>query len=322
MRRTFIPVLLLTLAGLAIGRLYLEYIQFETGPHFGLSAILAGTADRPWVFRQLAPALIRAGMAITGAPAVAVAAWLVYASCVGWVLALWWWARAVFSPAGALAAALIAPWPLGVLFVSGGYVYDLLNLALITLALALLARGKWNAYLALFPVAMLCKETAALLIPVYALQAPGRLAPRRFWLGLAWQIAAAAAIKAWLAAIYAHNRGGMFEMHWGEHLQFLWDFPQLSILGLIVFGLAVAVALLRWREQPAILQDAGLIIPAMFAAYWLLGFPGEARAVMEAYPPLFLLAFQTVWKVGALGTVSRIRALCAAWASRRRLITR
>lgn len=303
MRRQIISVSLITLAGLAMARLYLEYNRFGLGTWFDLPAMLAGTANRPWVYRQLAPLVIRAGMALTGAAPATVATWLMYVSCVGWLLALWWWARAVLSERAALAAALIAPWPVALLFVTGGYIYDLPTLALSTASLALLAHRRWRAYLILFPAAMLCKETAALLIGVYALHARTRLEPRRFGLGLAAQIAAAVLIKAGLAAIYSHNPGALFEIHWQEHLQFLYDFPSVTILALVVYGLAVAAALVRWKDQPAILQDAGLMIPAMFAAYWLLGFPGEGRAVLEAYPPLFLLAFQTVWKVGARPTI-------------------
>lgn len=324
MRRT-----LLTLAGLALGRIYLQFIAWDPYPRTGLVEMVAGTANRPFVTRVLAPRAIHLVSAFMGWPLETSATVLVYVSLIAWLLALAWLADALLPPAAARAAPLVAAGPVCLLFVSGGYTYDLPTLALLTLALGLLARGKWGSYLALFPIIALCRETAILLVPVYWLWRRRRRSPNihtgilpNFHQGLTLQLVAFLLIRGGLAWLYRGNGGSTFEIHWAEHLAYLITYPVPNILALAIYSGALILALYRWRAQPVFLQDAAIIIPAIFFAYWLVGFPGEIRVMLEAYPVLFLLAYWSVWARFVEPTVSRIRSLCAAWAGRRRLITR
>ena len=299
--------------GLALSALWLNFARFDLGPRNGLAALVAGTAERPFVERQLAPLLVRSLIAIPGVEIPQAARLLVAMSCVGWLWALRWLAQ-LGTPGSAMVATVLAVGPVGLLFLSGGYVYDPLTLALFTLALALLAREHWLAYCVLFPLLVLSKETAILLVPVYALWAWDRALDREWIIGLWYQVMVFVFIKAMLAIAFAGNPGSTVEFHPLEQAAFLQDYPLPNVLALSVYGAGLAAALWRWRWQPPFLRAAAMLLPLMFAAYWVTGYPGEIRVFLEAYPVLYLLVWHTVWTRAALPTVATI----ARWIEGRR----
>jgi len=306
---------ILAVLGIALGVLWLHYSGFN-GPREGIEAMIAGMAERPFVYRQLAALLVRSIIAITGGGILAASVELVLLSFVGWLWALRWLAASV-TPGSAMVATVLAVGPVGLLFVSGGYLYDPLTLALFTFALALLARRHWAAFCVLFPWLVLCRETSALLTLVYAVWAWPRVSRRRFAADLAYQLIVFAAVKLWLAVRFAGNPGATVEFHPAEQVAFLLAYPLPNVLALSVYGAGLAAALWRWNDQSAFLRAAAVILPAMFGAYWLLGFPGELRIFLEAYPVLFLLVWHTVWSRAALPTVATL----ARWRERRRQVS-
>ena len=193
-------------------------------------------------------------------------------------------------------ATVLAAGPVGLLFVAGGYIYDPPTLALFTVCLALMAAERWRLYAVVFVLMCFCRETAIILPAVYLLWRGWR-----HWPGLLFQLAAFAAVRAVVTVAYAGNPGELFETHWLEHVQFLCKFPLPNILALTIYGAAVAVALRKWASQPPFMKAAGLVVPAIFAAYWLVGFPGEIRVCLEAYPVLMLLAWH-----GVAGPLKRV----------------
>jgi len=100
-----------------------------------------------------------------------------------------------------------------------------------------------------------------------------------------------------LTTIYAHNPGADYQLHWLDHLWYLWLAPKPNILALGLYGGALAAGLWHWREQPAFLRAAAIIIPIVFGVYWVLGYPGEIRVCLEAYPVLYLLTWNTTARV-------------------------
>lgn len=278
--------LLLTLAGLALaglafgladGRLYND-----------TAALVDGSGGRPFIYRQFAPLLIRGLMGL-GAPIWAATAATVTAGAIGVVWALYSLASAVFPPARARRLAVAAP--LFMLpFVAGLFVYDLPSLALFTLGLALLARGRWAAFALLFPVAVYSRETAFLLLGVLALHGRGRLPGPRLAAGLGLLAAAGLAVKIALGLAYAHNPGAPFETHWLAHYAYIKHMPGPSLTALGALAVLIMAALRRWAQLPPFLQAAAVLIPAGLGLYLLFGFPSELRAIGEAFPALYLLA--------------------------------
>lgn len=292
--------------GLALARLCLVNVDSRW---FATAELVAGTYGKPYVFRQLAPLAVRTVMALTGLAVQPAAGWVLRVACVGWLAALWYLARAVVGERAAIAALLVAP-ALIAPFVVGMYVYDVPSLALFTLGLAWLVRGRWLPYLALFPVAILCQEVAAFLVPVFVLQAKAHLARRPFYGALAWQLGTLALIKVSLALRYAANEGTAAESHLAAHYHYLVQFPEPHVGVLLVLAALVGLVLvlLRWRAVPAAFVPALLLIPIFFFAYIGLGYPGEVRAIIGVYPVLVVLLVHIAADFG-----SRLVAALARW---------
>lgn len=292
MRRA-LELTLLAVLGLALSALWLHYARIEIGPPWGIAGLVSGNAPRPFVYRQLSALLVRLLM-LSGLSLYPAAKLLVVLCMIGWLWALRWLAQAV-TPESAMLATVCACGPVGLLFVSGGYVYDVVTLCLFTLALGLLAHRRWWAYLVLFPALVLCRETAVVLSVVYALWAWPRVERRAFWGSLAWQVVVFIGLKSALDFIYRGNSGALLETYWLGQLWWVLQYPQPNELALMVYGGALAAGLWRWRDQHPFMRSAAIIIPAIFAAYWVFGFPGEIRQCLEGYTALYLLTWHTVW---------------------------
>lgn len=288
MRRVLETVALIAL-GLALARLAL--LVADNRYYAWTPGLLEGWAPRPQVYRQLAPAILRAIMAATGQPWEWAGLQLLRASCIAWLFALRALAESISPrPGFATRAALLAP--LFILpFTVGLYVYDWPSLALFTVCLWRLGRADWRGFTALFPLAVLAHDTGLVLIAVFVVRA-WPITPRRQLAGLvALQLAAALAIKILLAARYAGNPGGLFQTNWIMHYLYLKHYAAGYIVALAGLAGLLLAALQVWRSIPPMLQAAAVTIPAFFAAYFLVGFPLELRAVIEVYPALYLLAF-------------------------------
>lgn len=296
---------ILALLGVALTTLWLHYAQIDYGWPWGIAGLVAGTAPKPFVYRQLSALLVRLVMALSGFSIYPAATVLVALCFIGWLWALRWLAQLV-TPNSAMVATVLAVGPVGLLFVSGGYVYDVVTLCLFTLALGLMAHRRWLAYLALFPALVLCRETSAVLIVVYVLWAWPRVERPTFWRALGWQVMVFVALKTALAYIYRDNSGALAETYWVDQIAWVLTYPQPNELALLVYGGALAAGLWRWRDQHPFTRAAAIIIPAIFAAYWVFGFPGEIRQCLEGYTALYLLTWHTVWTRLGRPTVATI----------------
>lgn len=302
-----VKLTLLALAGLVIGYIWLTHSGMFS-PASGIAAVLAGTADRPFVYRYLAPVLVGMLQTATGQSLTVAAVEFVLLCFVGWLWALRWLAGLVLPAARPTLAALLAAGPVCLLFLAGGYVYDPLTLLLITVCLGLMLAGRWQLYAVTFVLLCLTRETAILLPAVWLIWRG-----RRGWPGLLYQLVVFVAVRLVLMWRFAGNPGTMFQTWWALHVQWILTYSLPNVLALTVYGGALAAALWRWRTQPPFLQAAAVIIPAIFAAYWLVGYPGEIRVCLEAYPVLYLLTWHTVWTRAALPTVATI----ARWSGAR-----
>lgn len=284
---------LLFLQGVWLTALWFYYARL-LGPVGGamLEQLVSGTANKPYVYRVL-PSLAVRGLEVAGAGLWWATVLVVLVSFVAWLWALLWLARLVLQAELPMLATVLAAGPVGLLFVAGGYLYDAPTLALFTVCLALIAAGRWRLYAVVFMLMCFCRETA-ILLPLVCLCWRGR----RAWPAVLYQLEVFVLVRLMLTAtVFAGNPGVAFETHWAEHLQWLWQFPLPNILALAVYGAAVAVAVWRWRTQPPFMQAAAVVVPAIFAIYWLVGFPGEIRVCLEAYPVLCLLAWHGVYSV-------------------------
>jgi hypothetical protein len=281
--------------------------------------MIHGTADRPFVYRALLPAATRALVALVpdGAKAALVETartpsrlravfaamkWeselapeylcgvtLMYACFWGFFFAMRFLARATCGPDRLLedTASLAAILGLPPFFTYYSYIYDPPALLLFTLGLALMARASWAAYLAVFTLGAINKETIVLLGMVFAIHFRTRMPPRA-WIGLlAAQAAIAIAVRTALQAAYAQNPGMNVEWHLFHNLQLLKAYPIGSFAGWLAIAALVAHG---WHAKPAFLRDALWVLPALLVLTFLFGLHDELRDYYEAFPVVAVLA--------------------------------
>ena len=173
-----------------------------------------------------------------------------------------------------------------------GKIYDFTILFLFTLELALMNAGRWRAYILLFPVACLVKETTLLLGLVFALHFYGSLERRKFWALLAGQAAIFLVIRLILTWIFRNNPGSALEFHLLDHYKAFVSQPLFFTLWLLMLVFVAGVVGYRWRHKPTFLRHAALATALpLLTLFFAAGGPYELRNLYEAYPAVFLLAF-------------------------------
>lgn len=293
--------------------------------------VVYGTAYKPFVLRVLVPWMVRgltaalpesAQASLTEAmasdrlvqgflrrgqwerellPEYAIALVLMFAALVAFVFAFRWLYDGVFPPSRwrkDLATVLLL---LGLppCFYYASYLSDFPGLFLYTLGLGLLVRERWRAYLVVFLIGCLNKETFILLWGVFGLRylwAKEAMPRRQFYALAAAQLALFLAVKGALTVLYGDNPGTSFELHWfdhtltlGEHLARRNELPAMFIwiaFALIAFG--------RWRSQPPFLKQAIAVLPVLLILTAIFGFLDELRDYYEAYPVLVLMLMHTL----------------------------
>ena len=174
-------------------------------------------------------------------------------------------------------------------FKYASYIYDPPQLFLFTLALYCLANNQVWAFLAAFGVCCINKETALLLIPIFALIYWRQLPWRRYFALLAGQIGAFVAIKLLITSAFQSNPGALVEFHLTDH-NLPWFVEQMSFTHIIVFIILLALALYRLKEKDRFLKIAFLCtFPALFVLTLFLGYIDEWRDYYEAYPIAFAM---------------------------------
>jgi hypothetical protein len=279
-----------------------------------LGDMVYGTAYRPYVYRALLPSLVRLispfipcglveffrqipGMGqmlnrldVATYPAEAFLVLLgLYLSLLGFVLSLRDLMRALGYTEKVIDWVSVAALPLMIPMFLAGYIYDFPMLFLFTLSLAMLMRRLWFAYLGVFLLASLNKETSILLTLLFAFHYWRSLEREIFYRLLAAQLVLFIAVKLGLTWIFRANPGGMFEYHLPDQLRAVQSNPGVALfLGLILCGLGVLIAR-RWPEQPLFLRHALLIAIPLGILYLFFSMPFELRVFYELYPVALLM---------------------------------
>lgn len=182
-----------------------------------------------------------------------------------------------------------------------GYIYDFSALLLMTLSYGLLVRKNLLAYVLLFPLVTLNKETSILLILVYWLHFHTMEDKRTFYTYLAAQIGTFVIIKIALYWAFRDNLGDSFEFHLPEHfIEYQRIFREFPLLIIYYFVIMIGPSLLmayRWEEKPLFLQNALLTFGPLFFLYLLFGFPFELRVFYEIYPIVFLIILHSMGRL-------------------------
>lgn len=325
MRRLYYP----SAAVLIVGVMYLVVFVGEGIDAYYRSRLVDmvhGTAWRPYVARTLVPVLARAGTALTP-PALAdslngvLASWtwkpdtwssqhaaeyafvvtLMALSLVGFQSAL----RSLFdaayrSPGAAPYAAALAGLAALPMFFGpfSRQIYDFTTLWTFTLGLVLIAGHRWAAYLALFAIATVNKETTILLTLVFAfhfLRRRDRLPWNHTVALIAAQVALFVVIRGTIAYVFRDNPGGVVEINWASHNRVVLVEPALMSKRLPMLVLAALAGMWGWRHKPALLRDAFIVLaPVLLVMGVTVGQVDEIRAYYEFYPVVIVLLADSI----------------------------
>ncbi len=338
LRRVLLGGLYLACAGIVL-TLFVRGNGINYMPPARFGDMVSGEASRPFVYRALLPGTVRAVTAVTQhtvqllgldheggswdtpgnflfnltkptavSPELsfeyAVAFLLMLLCLVGFAVALRGLSRHFFAYpdfvhdfAPAFALVLI---PL-IFFRYINYIYDPVTLGTFAASLYLIFRRHYALYYLALAAAALNKETALLLVLVFALSQYTEISRARLCFHIGAQSALMAAIKLVLTHLYRENPGSLVEFHLLDHnLRALTD-PVMLILTL---GAVIPIAFLvgrGWPEKPNLLRRGllGMGIP-LFAAALLWGYIDELRVYYELYPFIALLAIPTIadlWQI-------------------------
>ena len=172
--------------------------------------------------------------------------------------------------------------------------YDPPQLFLFTLALYYLATQRAKLFYITFVACCLNKETAILLIPLYALNFGTTISSRRRNLAkIIALLMVYVGIKVFLAWIFQANPGTFVEFQLQHNIGLLtrgWTFTTLVVVSIIVI-----MIFFDWRKKSYFLKTSFLLvlIPLVTLAFFL-GFLDEWRGYYEAYPLAFGLSVHSL----------------------------
>jgi hypothetical protein len=174
------------------------------------------------------------------------------------------------------------------------FVYDPMTLAVFALCLWLIIRRELPAYLMFYPLAVLSRETAVLLFGVLAVREWGSMSRSRL-AGLAlYHGAVFVGLRALVMYAFRGNPGtdAKFQVYVNLEVASHASFYVKTLVPLLPLG---ALVFLGWRQKPAFLRRAFVILAVPLVAVCLLfGSLGEMRTYYELWPVAFLLAVQSV----------------------------
>lgn len=306
-----------------LNSLWIFYIYLSIAPigsyePANFSKILEGTADRPFIYRILIPlisrifspfiprnvekwienalppikiALERLGGSMYLREAIVVVI-VMFLSLVGFAFVERKFIQALGMPEKIqfalplFAQALILPFTYHF-----GFYYDLPQVLLVTTSLLYLFRGNWMAYLIIFAVTTLNKETAVCLIFVYAIYYFPLLPRRQFIKLLFDQAAIYAVIRIILIFLYRNNPGDTIPSKIGTQLYIYSEFPIILLITLIGFGTIFFYIIKRWNHTHLFLRCSLIIFAIIFVLFFTSGIPMEFRVFLDALPTLAIWVF-------------------------------
>jgi len=199
-----------------------------------------------------------------------------------------------------------------------GYIYDLPQLFLCTLAFAAIAANRTILYFIVFALAVLNKETAVVLaIPsILLFWNPFMPSLLKAVKGAGYQLLIFLAIRIPLIVHFRKNPGMVVEPHLRTHIEGMIDYPLYGIAVTALFLCLTVLFLYKWKQKPA-LVNLGLVSGAILMVLFLLGgMPQEFRVFYEVIGVVLISILQTFsmrWKLAletkAVNTEEFIRSV-------------
>ena len=152
---------------------------------------------------------------------------------------------------------------------------------------------RWIAYLLVFALATLNKETSLFLVLIFALYFFPRL-PRGEFIRLSiGQLGLCGVLQGAIRYAFRNNPGSAVQWHLGAQLEALnqaaTGTPATFVLTATLVIAVAALSIYGWNMKPPLLRAAIWILPFFLLLYAAGGYPGEIRVMLEVYPILALM---------------------------------
>jgi hypothetical protein len=185
------------------------------------------------------------------------------------------------------------------------FVYDPMTLLVFALCAYLITLRSHLLYLLIFPLAVLSKESAILLLPVFHVREMGVTSRAKLIAMDVYQLVVYVVMKLGLTYVFKENPGSFVLYHLEPNLQLLGTLGFYIKTFLPLIPLVVLIAY-RWREKPKFLRRALIVMAVpLVVGSMFVGSLGEIRVYYEAYPFAFLLAVPTVVEIFRMRSVAQ-----------------
>lgn len=204
------------------------------------------------------------------------------------------------------------------LYYKVGYIYDLPQLFLCTLAFYLIASRKIILYFIVFIFAVLNKETSVVLIIPSMLLFWNTTKPgiRCVLIGLFTQMSIYLLIRVPIIIHFKSNLGETIVIHFLDHVTALKTYPLQSLIYLLALGIIVTMLFHEWKRKPTVISLGACSSFVLFLLFLIGGYPFEFRVFYEVYGILiisvswsFLLIRGFPIKIRAQGTREFVESL-------------
>jgi len=195
------------------------------------------------------------------------------------------------------AVALLAP-PFAMMAITSfgyqwQYIYDIPCLCLSTACFYFMYTQRFRLYLMVFFLSCLNKETAIFSMIFFAIWHVDKLGNKKFAVLWALQCAIYLSIKTILTVEYLNNPGYFLEQNMivvlARDVLAEANLPKILLMAMMWFLFSH-----HWQDKPEFLKKSLWLLPMMYAAYFLYGYPMEYRVFFDLHGPLVLLATHTL----------------------------
>lgn len=219
---------------------------------------------------------------------------LVYGCLIGYIILLYKMGDYFYPQSWAMA--LASP-VVGLIMIPGFtyptmYIYDFAVLFLSAACFYTMALQRWRGYLFCFFLATLNKETSFFIFVFFTLWYLPRLDTPRYIRLWSAQAAIFLAIKTALWINFIGNAGVFLESY--QDWQIGLALEGYNYRFLMVIFMMYFLLVFRWQEKPLFARYVLWLMPMMYLAYIMYGFPNEFRVFFDLFPLLVILVTHTL----------------------------
>lgn len=286
------PVMLLIVVGLTAYEYSLWTMRYENVSQ--AEQIVMSLTERPYVYRVLIPWIARV-LTFTGLRPEQALSILVMLSAIALVYGI----KSLFEvvqPNMGLRGFILSSLAVEIfmlVFFFECKVYDLATAAFFAFGIAWIAKRRHHLYYILFPFACLNRETAFLLIFLFAVYEWRKMTVLSWILSVTIQNLIFISIRLLLMDMYADNAGTVLIFRPIYNLLGFLRFPLEGVLHWSAFSTVIYLSLRNRRSNPSVLNVSFLLLlPILMVLYILFGGVFEVRVFAEVYPLAWVLCWQ------------------------------